>query len=49
MIAEAVRRQDALPEFATFALRDFDRDEVLHARRLGDRIFLCTADYQTRL
>lgn len=49
MVEGAAReRPEAVPDFPTFTLRGSDNVESLHARSLGDHIFLCTPDGRTR-
>jgi hypothetical protein len=48
MVAEATRGQETVPMFPAFRLRGSHKVDVLHARRLGERIFLCSVDGRTR-
>jgi hypothetical protein len=49
MVEGAAReRPEAVPDFPAFTLRGGDHVEVLHARRLGDHIFLCTPEGGTQ-
>lgn len=50
MTAEAARRQTApIPRFPHFTLPGSEEAEVLHARMLGDRVFLMTTNGETKI
>jgi hypothetical protein len=50
MAEDASRRmQRPVPEFAAFTLEGAGEAELLHARRLGDRVFLATVEGRTRI
>jgi hypothetical protein len=42
-------RRQPIPEFPAFTLNGAEEAELLHARKLGDRIFLATVDGGTRI
>lgn len=42
-------RREPAPRFVRFTLRVREGVDVLHSRRIGDVLFLCTADGQTRI
>jgi hypothetical protein len=43
------RRQKPIPEIAAFTLEGAEEAELLHARRLGEQVFLATVDGRTRI
>ncbi len=49
IIAEALNGSETLPVFPVFSLKNADAVDLLHARRLGDKVFLSTADARTRI
>lgn len=50
MVEDAARRRrDPVPEFPQFTVPAAGHVDILHARRLGERVFLCTADGRTRI
>ncbi len=50
MVEDAARwRRKPVPEFAPFTLDGAEDADELHARRLGDEVFLCTVEGGTRI
>jgi len=50
MVGDAIRRgHNPVPQFAEFTLRDAGEVDVLHARELDGRFFLCSADGRKRI
>jgi hypothetical protein len=50
MVEDAARRrQQPVPGFPPFTLPGTNQAELLHARRLGDRVFLSTVEGRTRV
>ena len=53
MVEDAARRRaDPVPQFPPFTApgaRDTDQVDILHARKMGDRFFLCTPDGRVRI
>ena len=48
LLADMSRRRGIVPTFPSFKLRNSEKVDCLFARRIGEQIFLCTADGQTR-
>ena len=48
LLADMSRRRGIVPTFPSFKLRNSEKVDCLFARRIGEQIFLCTADGRTR-
>lgn len=50
MVGDEVRRRhNPVPEFPRFTMPSASHVDLLHVRRLGEQVFLCTADGRTRI